>query len=207
MPRQPRFVIPHLAHHLIQRGNRRQDVFFGDEDYRTYLALLRDGLAKTGTRLLAYCLMTNHVHLLLIPADEGGLRPIGEVHRRYTRYINMKKDWRGYLWQGRFGSYPMDERYAYEALRYVELNPVRAAMCAHPADYRWSSARQRLPQRGHNESIVSPSAHDLKVTNWPYEMVDDWEAYWQEGLAKDAWREQFEENEQRCKPMGMIPAR
>lgn len=207
MPRQARLVIPHLAHHLIQRGNRRQDVFFDDEDYRTYLALLRDRLAESGTRLVAYCLMTNHVHLLVIPSHEAGLRPIGEAHRRYTRYMNMKKDWRGYLWQGRFGSYPMDERYAYEALRYVELNPVRAGMCAHPAEYRWSSARQRLFHGGHNKSIVSPSSHDLKVADWPYDMVDDWEAYWQEGLAKDAWREQFEENEQCCKPMGMIAAR
>src|ERR1043166_6801488 len=174
MPRQARIIIPDAPHHVIQRGNRRQDVFFDDEDYRLYLSLLRQACMETGIAVLAYCLMTNHVHLVLIPSADHGLRPVGEVHRRYTRAINMKKDWRGYLWQGRFGSYPMDEPYFYEAVRYVELNPVRAGLCAHPCDYRWSSARQRLG--------APEAAADFKVT--PFASVGDWEEYWQDGMSR-----------------------
>ena len=146
--------------------------------------------------LLAYCLMTNHVHLIAVPRTPEGLRPLGEAHRRYTRYINFKHGWRGYLWQGRFSSYPMDDAYLYEAVRYVELNPVRAGICGHPADYRWSSARQRVGR---------DSAGDYK-TGSLNQMIGDWEAYWTEGLAKYEITRKFEENELAQRPLGNLPA-
>ncbi len=195
MPRQARVVIPNISHHVIQRGNRRQDVFFGGEDYKTYISLLKETCEKTGLRVQAYCLMPNHIHLVLVPSEHLGLRPIGEAHRRYTRYMNMKKDWRGYLWQGRFGSYPMDERYLYEAVRYVELNPVRAGLCKHPCDYRWSSARQRIK---HPEAT-----NDFKVE--PCFSLDDWESYWHNGLLRHDMIKQFDENELSLRPLGSIP--
>jgi putative transposase len=192
MPRQARIVIPDVSHHVIQRGNRRQDVFFGEEDYKTYLSLLGEICEKTRLRVQAYCLMSNHVHLVVAPSEEFGLRPIGEAHRRYTLYMNMKKDWRGYLWQGRFGSYPMDESYCYEAVRYVELNPVRAGLCDHPCDYRWSSARQRVNRAG--------AKGDFKVA--PCLAIDDWETYWQDGLLKYEMIKQFDDNEHSLRAMG-----
>ncbi len=190
MPRTARTVIPHLPHHIIQRGNRRQDVFFTPEDYRMYLSLLKEQCEKSGNEILSYCLMSNHVHLIVVPQTLEGLRPIGEAHRCYTRYINFKHDWRGYLWQGRFASYPMDEAYLYEALRYVELNPVRAGMCEQPDHYAWSSARQRIG-KGLGDLHVKPSAFE----------IEDWRAYWSEGLEKDKMREIFEANETAMKPL------
>lgn len=197
MPRIARLVLPDVPHHIIQRGNRRQDVFFDDADYRMYLSLLKEQAEEAGIDILAYCLMTNHVHLIARPQTPEGLRPIGEAHRRYTRYINFKSDWRGYLWQGRFASYPMDDRYLYEAIRYIELNPVRAGMVQTPEAYPWSSARQRIGQN---------SAGDYKVVSLGG-MIDDWGAYWAEGLAKYEWAREFEENEKRQKPLGNLAIR
>lgn len=91
-------------------GNRRQDVFFGEDDYETYLSLLKTWCGEEGIEIWAYCLMTNHVHLIVKPDKGSNLsRAIGETHRRYTRQINFRENWRGYLWQGRFASCPMDE--------------------------------------------------------------------------------------------------
>ena len=182
MPKIARQIVPNMPHHVIQRGNRRQDVFFEDADFRMYLALLREQAEKGDFSIHAYCLMTNHVHLIATPWHENGLRKIGEAHRRYTRYINRKKAWRGYLWQARFDSYPMDEAYAYEALRYIELNSVVAGMCKHPADYRWSSARQR---------IGKDSSGDFKVAPMLQLSVNDWEAYWMEALSRRQILDEF----------------
>ncbi len=96
MARLARIVIPGIPHHVTQRGNRRLPVFFEDSDYEAYLALLGEWCAKAGTPIWAYCLMPNHVHLILVPPDEGGLRAaLGEAHRRYTRHVNAREDWRG----------------------------------------------------------------------------------------------------------------
>lgn len=152
MARLARVVVPRVPHHVTQRGNRRQRTFFGDEDYRHYLALLKTWSARAGTRIWAYCLMPNHVHVVAIPEAEDGLaRTIGEVHRRYTRHVNLREGWRGHLWQARFASFPMDDAHLVRCIRYVELNPVRAGLCASPFDWRWSSAREhrdRNPGRG-----------------------------------------------------------
>jgi len=139
MARIARVVAAGLPHHVTQRGNRRQPVFFGDDDYKAYRALLAEGCRAAGVAIWAYCLMPNHVHLILVPSDADGLRAaLGEVHRRYTRQVNLREGWRGYLWQGRFASFPMDESYLLACARYVELNPVRAKLVRRAADWRWS---------------------------------------------------------------------
>ncbi len=117
-------------------------VFFGDGDRRAYLDLVREHFEVHGVEVRAWCLMTNHIHLIAIPETTEGLASaIGQVHQRYTRMINFRQKKRGYLFQGRFHSCVMDEPYFLAAVAYVELNPVRANMCANAWDYRWSSAR------------------------------------------------------------------
>ena len=141
MPRTARIVHPDVPHHVVQRGNRRMQVFFEDDDYRYYLNLIAEGCRRADTAILGYCLMPNHVHLILVPTKPDGLRQaISEPHRIYSRRINERNDWNGHLWQERFASFPMSDRYFIAALRYIELNPVRAGMCDNPFLYQWSSA-------------------------------------------------------------------
>jgi len=110
MPRIARIVVPGLPHHVTQRGNRRMQTFFCDEDYQEYLALLAHWCGRHGNRIWAYCLMPNHVHLIVVPETADGLRGgVGEAHRRYSRRINFREGWRGHLWQGRFASFVMDQ--------------------------------------------------------------------------------------------------
>ena len=121
MSRIARAVIPGIPHHVTQRGNRRLETFFSDDDYRLYIDLLAESCQRSGTEIWGYCLMPNHVHLIMVPADADGLRAsLGEAHRRYARAINQREDWRGHLWQERFQSFPMDEAHLAAAARYVE---------------------------------------------------------------------------------------
>ena len=148
MPRVARLVVPNIPHHVTQRGNRRQQTFFDAGDYRRYLSLMADACKAAAVEVWAYCLMPNHVHLIAVPGDEAALaQAMGSAHRRYTNDINRRHGWRGYLWQGRFISSPMDEAHLIAAARYVELNPVRAGLAADPADYPWSSAAAHLAGR------------------------------------------------------------
>lgn len=143
MARMARLVVPNYPHHVTQRGNRRQLVFFDDGDYRRYLELVREACTSAGTAVLAYCLMPNHVHLIMVPRHEDGLRAaIAESHRRYTRFVNFRAGWRGHLWQERFHSFVMDEAHLAAAIPYVEQNPVRARLCQRPED--WPCARAHL---------------------------------------------------------------
>lgn len=145
MARLARIVIPDVPHHVTQRGNRRQEVFFSDEDYAAYRDLVAGSCAARGVRCAAWCLMPNHVHLILIPPAPDALRAaLAEAHRLYSRRINFAKGWTGYLWQGRFASYPMDHAHLLTAVRYVELNPVKAKLAARAEDWRWSSARAHV---------------------------------------------------------------
>ncbi len=145
MPRIARIIAADYPHHVTQRGNRRMQTFFSDEDYEAYLQLMAKWLTKRDVAVWAYCLMPNHVHLIVVPKTEDGLRRgIGEAHRRYTRMINFREKWRGHLWQGR---YPMDERHLLAAAKYIERNPVAAGMCGNQWDYPWSSARAHIAGR------------------------------------------------------------
>lgn len=142
MPRIARIIAPGLPHHVTQRGNRRMETFFRDEDYQGYLALMAEWCRKCNVAVWAYCLMPNHVHLIAVPEAEEGLRlAIGEAHRRYSAMINRRQKWTGHLWQGRFSSFPMDEAYLLAAVKYIEMNPVRAHLAPDPYVWPWSSAR------------------------------------------------------------------
>jgi putative transposase len=177
MARLARVVAAGLPHHVTQRGNRRQDVFFGDEDYATYLRLLAAGCEVANVAVWAYCLMPNHVHLILVPSDADGLRAaLGEAHRRYTRHINERENWRGYLWQGRFASAPMDETHLLAAARYVELNPVRAKLKRQAQDWRWSSARAHLAGADDRVVRVAP------LLDLVPEGAAGWAAFLRQGL-------------------------
>ena len=130
MARLARVVVSGVPHHVTQRGNRRLTTYFSEDDYRAYLDLMAEWCGRCGVAVWAYCLKPNHVHLIVAPKSEEGLRRgIGEAHRRYSRRINFREGWRGHLWQGRFASFPMDERHLMLAVRHVELNPVRAKLC------------------------------------------------------------------------------
>lgn len=165
MARLARIVIPGHPHHITQRGNRRQETFFNEGDYRAYMALLAEWCAKAETEVWAWCLMPNHVHLILTPTGEDGLRAaLGEAHRRYTRMINFREGWRGHLWQERFHSFPMDEAYLLACARYVELNPVRARLVRRPEDWRWSSARAHLG--GIDDGLTAPGPLLERMPDW-----------------------------------------
>jgi putative transposase len=153
MARLPRLVLPGIPHHITQRGNGRQQTFFEQGDYALYLDLFAQAARKAGSEVWAYCLMPNHVHAIVVPRDEDGLRAtFGDLHRRYTSYINARARRTGHLWQGRFGSVAMDEAHLHHALRYVTLNPVRARLVKRPEQWQWSSARAHLA--GRDDALV-----------------------------------------------------
>jgi putative transposase len=145
MARLARLVVPGLPHHVTQRGNGRARTFFEDDDYALYRDLLAQSCRDAGVEVWAWCLMPNHVHLILVPADADGLRrALSRTHRRYAGIIHARRKRTGHFWQGRFGSVVMDEAHLATAVRYVSLNPVRARLVAHARDWRWSSVRAHL---------------------------------------------------------------
>ena len=176
MPRIARVVVPAIPHHVIQRGNRRQQVFFHESDYGAYKTILARYCKRESVDVWAYCLMPNHVHLILVPRTIDGLRrSLSEAHRRYTQVINTREGWTGYLWQGRFASYPMDEVHLHRAVRYVELNPVSAGICQRPEEWHWSSARAHLDNRA--DGLVDPRPM--------LEREPDWSSYLASGTKRE----------------------
>ena len=166
MARIARAVAPGIPHHIIQRGNRRQQTFFNDGDYQSYLELMSEWCMKFQVKTWAYCLMPNHIHLIAVPETKDGLNlAIGEAHRRYTRQINFREGWRGHLWQGRFSSFIMEERYLLACTRYIELNPVRAGLAKEPEDWRWSSVRAHM--KGKDDILVKTKPL-LEMVNRPW---------------------------------------
>lgn len=141
MPRKPRIFLPGIPCHVTQRGNNRNDCFYTIEDYRFYLDCMQDAALRFHVAIHAYVLMTNHVHLLLTPADEfGASRMIQSIGRRYVSHINRKYRRTGTLWEGRHKASPVDaEAYLLACYRYIELNPLRAGIVNSPDDYPWSS--------------------------------------------------------------------
>ena len=160
-----RIVVPDVPHHVTQRGNRRQPVFFSSADCQAYLRLMATWCAEQQVEVWAYCLMPNHVHLVAVPHTEAGLaRAIGEAHRRYTVRVNQRESWRGYLFQGRFASCPLDEHYLLAAVRYVELNPLRAGLAERAWQYPWSSARAHVS--GSDDRLVKVKPMLERVSDW-----------------------------------------
>ena len=165
---------------MTQRGNRREDVFFTDEDREAYLSWLKEYSDKHQVEILAYCLMTNHIHLVAVPATEDGLqRVLKPLHMRYAQRINRERGWKGHLWQGRFFSSPLDDAYLWAAVRYVERNPVRAGMVKRAENYRWSSAAAHCGKE--IDSLIT-----LKSSwNKKFSSIDDWSAWLAEGDEKE----------------------
>ncbi len=173
MPRIARVVVPNVPHHITQRGVRSLPVFFNDGDRRAYLGFLHEQGLKHGVAFLAYCLMTNHVHLVAVPKRKDGLaRAIGEAHRRYTRRVNFRKKVRGYLFQGRFFSCPLDDEHFLAAVRYVELNPVRARKVRAAWEYRWSSCRFHVGLRQRDVLVQDRDLLGLE-SKWRRYLRDD----------------------------------
>ena len=167
MARLARVVLPHLPHHVIQRGVRSLPIFHSPADREAYLDLVATFGARYGVQFWAWCLMTNHVHLVVVPPEDPAAlaRAIGEAHRRYTRLVNFREGVRGHLFQERFHSFPIQtDLHLLTVVRYVERNPVRAKLVRQAVDYPWSSARHH-------------AAHtpDRLVTNSPlHALAPDW---------------------------------
>lgn len=165
MARMPRLVVPDYPHHVTQRGARRMTTFFSEDDYRYYLDLVAQHKHDAGVEVWAYCLMPNHVHFVVVPKEEDSLaRLFKEVHRRYTRYVNFREGWKGHLWQERFHSFVMDERYLLATVRYVELNQVNAKLCNLVEEWMWSSAGPHI--LGCDDPVVSVLPMLERITDW-----------------------------------------
>lgn len=148
MPRNARIVVPGLAHHVTQRGTDRQVVFHTRSDRNVYLRLLKENSERAGLRVLAYCLMPNHVHLVVSPQEEESMAiALRRTHGRYAQYLNARRLRSGHLWQNRFYSCPLDKEHLWAALSYVDRNPVRAGMVRAAEEYEWSSASAHLTGR------------------------------------------------------------
>lgn len=180
MPRRARTVFPGLPHHVTQRGNRRERVFFSGGDPAAYLSLLSCHAKQWSLEIVAYCLMPNHVHLVVIPTTANALhRTLKAVHGQYAQRINRMRSQKGHLWQGRYFSSPLDADYLLNAIRYVELNPVRAGMVSVAENYEWSSAA------GHCGLRRDPL---VKLVRLPKILsgIVNWSRWLAEGVADDA---------------------
>ncbi len=175
MPRASRIVIPGVPHHVVQRGNRRQPIFFSDADRSRYIDWLAEGCQRFATTCLAWCLMDNHVHLVLVPSTVDGLRgPIASAATRLSQRVNLLQQTSGHLFQGRYASYAMDEAHLMVALRYVENNPVKAGLVKAAEQWAWSSAAAHVARRP--DRLVSGTEFADVVTNWRAMLADGLEA-------------------------------
>lgn len=169
MPRISRIVAANYPHHITQRGVRSIAIFHSDHDRNQYLQFIREESVRCEIEILAWCLMTNHVHFIAVPHTKTSLAlGFGEAHKRYTRMKNFRDNVRGYLFQGRFGSCVLDERHLLAAVRYVENNPVVAGMAKHAWEYQWSSAAYHV---GDIKIDILVKSRDL------YGLIKDWRNY------------------------------
>ncbi len=167
MPRKPRFTLPGVPQHIIQRGNNREPCFFAEQDYIRYKQDLKTACDKFHCHIHAYVLMTNHVHLLITPLTEYGISEVMQsLGRRYVRYINHEYRRSGTLWEGRFKASLVDsEAYLLTCMRYIELNPIRANMVSHPGEYYWSSYAYHA--QGKRDTLIEPHPLYLSLATTP----------------------------------------
>lgn len=193
MPRSARVIVPGYAYHLVMRGNQRASVFFEDSDYRQYLLWLAEYSREYGMRVWAYCLMPNHVHLVVLPENASAPGNIlRALQMRHTQRINQTKGSSGHLWQGRFYSCALDDEHLQAAVRYVERNPVRAQLADHAQDFMWSSARPHCGLR--RDPVLSD---DLPVLD----RIPDW-AHWLADDDDSRMMARLREATRRCRPCG-----
>lgn len=165
MGRLARVVVPGYPHHVTQRGARNQQTFFKEDDYRMYIDLLSRARRRFDAEILAYCLMPNHVHSIVVPHSFKSLSDLLRyTHQSYAHAINAREGWQGHLWQERFHSCVMDESHLLAAVRYVELNPVRAGICRHPGDWAWSSYRAHVNAQDDGLVTVQPMLE--RIVDW-----------------------------------------
>ena len=168
MARFRRLVVPGYPQHVTQRGVRRQSTFFDELDYSRYLRLAIELLETSSIEILTYCLMPNHIHAVVIPAEASSLATFfGPLHKAYAQYTNLRYEWAGHLWQARYYSVPMNAEHTLTAMRYVELNPIRSGLQNRPQDWLWSSTRGNL--RLVDDPLI-PKRPALGI-------VPDWAAY------------------------------
>lgn len=211
MPRKPRFFLPGVPVHVVQRGHSREPVFFEDNDYLAYLRWLKEGAERYKVDIHAYVLMTNHIHILATAQDPDGIsRMMQYVGRHYVPYINHTYGSSGSIWEGRYkASLIHDEEYLLTCMRYIELNPVRADMVRSPSHYRWSSYRYN--GQGKEDELVTPHAMYLALgrtkpsrleaykalfkAHLDKGVLDDIRAAWQTGtpLGNDYFRQKIED--------------
>jgi putative transposase len=185
MPRLARIVIPNVPHHVTQRGNRKEAVFFSDEDRGQYLRLLDRYSRRYGLDIQAYCLMGNHVHLVVVPRTAASLAAtLKPLHTRYSQYINESQGLTGRLWQGRFHSCPLSESHLFNAVRYVERNPVKAGLVQVADEYQWSSAMGHAG-RSFDGLLSDPCDLTTKMTSaeWRDWLSSSWDE--EDKFAKD----------------------
>ena len=165
MPRAARIVIPGVPHHVVQRGNRRQPVFFSDADRNHYVDWLAEACRRSATTCLGWCLMDDHIHLILVPSTPDGLRgPVASAATRLSQRVNLMQQTTGHLFQGRYASYAMDDAHLMVALRYVENNPVKAGLVDAAEQWPWSSAAAHVARRP--DRLVNGAQFAGLVPNW-----------------------------------------
>ena len=185
MPRKARILVPNCPHHLVQRGHNRKALFVSDEDKQYYLSNLKEWKENLDIKLLAWCLMTNHIHLIVEPPENASTLSelMKRINGRQTAYVNRLEGRSGSLWEGRFKASPIQsEHYLLRCYRYVELNPVQAGMVSLPEEYAWSSYQARL--NGLNTSMLDDQ---------PQKMLDDHPVYLMLGLDNEARLKQYKE--------------
>ena len=180
----------------MQRGNRRGQVFFGDHDRRSYLDSLKEICGQFEVQVLAYCLMSNHVHLIVVPPTEKAFEHVfRRLSTRHAQRINRLRQLSGHVWQGRYFSSPLDEAYLWNALRYVERNPVRAGIVARADHYPWSSAPAHCGRR--TDELLTTEPDWLEFVG----QVGDWAA-WLSEEDSPAILEVLRTNSRRNQPCG-----
>jgi putative transposase len=195
MPRIARVVAEGVPHHVTQRGNARQQVFHCAEDYALYKDLLWRYAAESGLALWAYCLMPNHVHLICAPESGRSLAAaLGRTHADYARYFNISGRSCGHVWQARFYSCPMDWGHCWQAMAYVERNPVRAGMVGEAAEYRWSSAAAHM-------GLAAEPMLDLRSWQAEYDAVR-WAEALRTSVEEECIAERVREATLRGRPLG-----
>ena len=172
MPRQARIVITNTPHHITQRGNYQQKVFDHEAQYKQYCEWVNNYVIEYDLKILAYCLMNNHVHFIVVPNEEPDLAKVFKtVHMRYAHYMNKQRGVKGHLWQGRFYSCVLDDSHLYRAIRYVENNPVRAKITQEAWKYKWSSASDHVGGRDKGP---------IKLANYKTIKLKEWRDYLKE---------------------------
>lgn len=185
MPRKPRFFLPGVPVHAVQRGVNKSPIFFEDFDYQEYLKFLKQESDKAKCSVHAYVLMTNHVHLLLTPENTNSISELFQgIGRHYVPYINKKYQRTGGLWEGRFKASIIDsENYLFGCMRYIELNPVRAKMVEKPEAYRWSSYRANA--QGEHNAILSPHEEYLRLSKNQQERATNYKAMFTDQMTEN----------------------